>query len=444
MKTKNKFFVSTFVFILLELTCFDLLSSNKCILGVFYNFKYENLLSLVSSIPFMLFYFYVISFLIIMCFKKIYVNVFSSVWELYKRNILFLVLLSLFTDGIILILSHLFGRKAIAEIICESIFVFVIFAFLIKRSIQKQNNLSRKSKIIIATLLICAVAIITFFLIRYYDYMSIINYYNSKYNNVTDDLFTNIYTKIDLLKMYVSILMHIIAFSIASIVYGKYTYRKNKTNRSIFIFRIFLVLLSFLFYIVVFSIASPCGALYGFKGHGMGPRYSNGPEFFKAEYYNTNFLRKKNYGGYTYYSYQSNKIIIKYGNNIILTYKPLMPIKLTMEEEIANTNSSRYENSIIAYFDNGKPKAILKENISKQEKSDELTKALEELIRSGNFEFLEYGCEYLLKYDSGFIAPYIERYAQGDFNGKEESTNKNIKQSYMISFAQKIKSEYNL
>lgn len=56
-------------------------------------------------------------------------------------------------------------------------------------------------------------------------------------------------------------------------------------------------------------------------------------------------------------------------------------------------------------------------------------------IDFGDWRFFEYGCEYLLKYDKGFITPYIERYAQGDYSQFELDYSKDYNPGYIQAFA---------
>ncbi|WP_295026055.1 hypothetical protein, partial [Ruminococcus sp.] len=60
------------------------------------------------------------------------------------------------------------------------------------------------------------------------------------------------------------------------------------------------------------------------------------------------------------------------------------------------------------------------------------------MITCGYWDYFEYGCDYLKKYDSDFINPYIERYANGDFTENENKVNQEINTDYMINFAQKM------
>lgn len=445
MKTKNKFIISTLVFILLELTCFVLLSSSKSILGVVNNFNVDNLLTLVSSIPFMLMYFYALTFVAIVCFKETNMFVFKEVWKLYKKNILFLVMFRLLTDITILLFTKVLGDIVVAKIIFETLFTFATFLFIIKRSEEMRQKIYKSKKIIITVILVAVVIIILLYIKKCCGYKNIINHYYEKYENATEDLFVNLYTKIDLLNMYISVFIHVCAFSLAYMLYGKDTYKKHQPNKSVFAYRVCLVFNAFLIYTIAFCIISPRGSLCGLVSHGGSSQHFNGPKHFVSDCYDTYFYRKRDYGWHTYNTYISEKVVIKYGNDVLFTYKPLIPIELSPSlKEIEGTTSYTYENDIIAYFDNDIPKAVFKKDIIKQEKCINLIQALESLISKGNFEFFEYGCEYLLKYDRDFIIPFIEKYAQGNLNNNQLDMDSNIKSSYMKDFSTELIEKYNL
>ena len=90
------------------------------------------------------------------------------------------------------------------------------------------------------------------------------------------------------------------------------------------------------------------------------------------------------------------------------------------------------------FFDGDQRYAIKTENIKSQSENKVLTAMLETLISDGEWNYFEYGCDYLKKYDSDFINPYIERYANGDFTENENKVNQEINTDYMINFAQKM------
>lgn len=112
--------------------------------------------------------------------------------------------------------------------------------------------------------------------------------------------------------------------------------------------------------------------------------------------------------------------------------------------DVENIKAKRFCTHAIMYENkNKKPIAVLTENIPSIEKDDTVTIILKKLISEGYWDYFEYGCDYLLKYDPEFIKPYIERYAKGEFTETELEISNNIKTEYMISFAQKYTSTVN-
>lgn len=66
------------------------------------------------------------------------------------------------------------------------------------------------------------------------------------------------------------------------------------------------------------------------------------------------------------------------------------------------------------------------------------------MLSCGYFDYFEYGCEYLLKYDPEFIKSYITRYAKGDFTEDELAVNEDIRTEYMVSVAKEYMSEFKI
>ena len=97
-----------------------------------------------------------------------------------------------------------------------------------------------------------------------------------------------------------------------------------------------------------------------------------------------------------------------------------------------------FSNQYIAYAKNDTPYVIAFDDIKNQNENEVITNFLEYMITCGYWDYFEYGCDYLKKYDSDFINPYIERYANGDFTENENKVNQEINTDYMINFAQKM------
>ena len=70
-----------------------------------------------------------------------------------------------------------------------------------------------------------------------------------------------------------------------------------------------------------------------------------------------------------------------------------------------------------------------------------VTAICEELVSRANWECFEYCCLYLQKYEPASIAPYIERYAEGDFTQSELSENSEIRPEYIQAVARRVLTE---
>ena len=97
-----------------------------------------------------------------------------------------------------------------------------------------------------------------------------------------------------------------------------------------------------------------------------------------------------------------------------------------------------FSNQYIAYAKNDTPYVIAFDDIKNQNENEVITNFLEYMITCGYWDYFEYGCDYLKKYDSDFINPYIERYANGNFTEDEINENREINTEYMTNFAQKM------
>lgn len=103
--------------------------------------------------------------------------------------------------------------------------------------------------------------------------------------------------------------------------------------------------------------------------------------------------------------------------------------------EVEGIEAERFLNHAVMYKSEGAVVAVLTEDIPKLEKDKNMITILKKLILDGYFDYFEYGCEYLLRYDPEFIKPYIARYAKGDFTENELAVNEDIKTDYMINVA---------
>lgn len=102
---------------------------------------------------------------------------------------------------------------------------------------------------------------------------------------------------------------------------------------------------------------------------------------------------------------------------------------------IDDTEVIFYSNQYIVFVENTIPKVLSFNELCNTNENKTLTKFLKMMINNGYWEFFEYGCDYLLKYDPYFINQYINRYSLGNFTENEKNTNFDIQISYIIEFS---------
>ena len=95
-----------------------------------------------------------------------------------------------------------------------------------------------------------------------------------------------------------------------------------------------------------------------------------------------------------------------------------------------------YSIRVICFYANDSMKIIFVEDLAEMEEDQIVTDILEHLLENGNLFAFEHGYEYLIKYDQEFIQPYIERYAQGDYNKAELTYINNLR--YRNDYIQNI------
>ncbi len=108
-------------------------------------------------------------------------------------------------------------------------------------------------------------------------------------------------------------------------------------------------------------------------------------------------------------------------------------VKFTVGED----STYVYGHYAIAYYEQDQPHIVRIENLNNHEYSEVLSGVLRELLADGNLFALEYGGEYLLRYHTDFVMPYIERYKNASFTETENQwmAESFYKESYIINFA---------
>ena len=94
-----------------------------------------------------------------------------------------------------------------------------------------------------------------------------------------------------------------------------------------------------------------------------------------------------------------------------------------------------------AYLKDGTPYVVAVEDIVAEEYDEILLDVCKNMVEEGRFEFFEYICEYILKYDPAFIEPYLERYCIGDFSNTELQQMGDINPDYITKCAKQFVSQ---
>ena len=92
---------------------------------------------------------------------------------------------------------------------------------------------------------------------------------------------------------------------------------------------------------------------------------------------------------------------------------------LFKEYTVSGLKAYVFRNCAICFEDNATPATIEFAKLNELKENPVITGVLEQMVEEGNVVAYIYGLEYLNKYDSEFIRPYIDRYAMGNFNAKE-------------------------
>ena len=95
-------------------------------------------------------------------------------------------------------------------------------------------------------------------------------------------------------------------------------------------------------------------------------------------------------------------------------------------------------NQAIAYLKDGKPYAVLFENVHKQGKDTVLLETCKTLLSNGRTDCFEYIGEYVRKYDPLYLDSYIARYAHGDFTDIEIENMGEINPNFIINCAKDL------
>lgn len=372
--------------------------------------------------------------------------------KLFIKSLLPLLLIKVLFDVAVWFLDHIFyfcNLYLPVYFILDAVFLIIVFGF-INRKIKKTENPDvkiRRTKfgkiqMCIAITVFCAVSAI--FVFAYMHYSNLINHYAEKYNDYSliSILGGTVQGKIGFLNVCLNCILwtslwHI--FGVSKKFVGdtdnptaKYVIRSVKKLACIVVVTAVVGVLNFFFF--------PINMINYFKTTVVPEKFVSGAENFSVQQSNL-VISRHVVSLFESGIYQDTKVKITHGKDTVLTFHTDV-----YDDSYAvdvNFEACRYGCQAIAWEEDDTSKAMLTKNIDKIKENKYITDMLEQLIGEGQFEFFEYGYEYLLKYDKEFIIPYIERYSTGEFSQGELNNSSYIDTSYIQKLAQKAKLKLN-
>ena len=337
-------------------------------------------------------------------------------------------------------------------LLIETAASIMVFVVICRRVLLKRSKPMRWQRIFISLVSVLLLAIAIVYAIATQVGLEKLTHITDKYSTI------NVIYEADILDFsfqLIHLVYNIILWVVLFCAFGVFHHVKphnSKSHHSIFIKIMSLVfgaMISLVGIVLVIGIKlgiAPNGSLSTVHYPSSTTTNFSDPSF-SANYQTLELGRKVGYMGEEIV-YDRTAITILYGNDVLLKFNREIAqwkkghIPLGQLTPLSVNGTYRYETEVIAYLDNGNPKAILTKNINDLESEDKiLTDCLKEVIQEGHFDFFEHSYKYLLKYDRDFILPYIDHFASGELTDAEQSCNENINISYIMQFAQQIKLE---
>ncbi len=450
MKNKTSYFLQVVIIISLEfvsLVCFT--GGHNIIPTAMLSGSGNIILELIANLFYFLIYFFLYVFVICLTTGMYYdkSKALKSMGALLVLRIIF--------DIIGIWLGNILVTTAYSlNYIIESVFIVLMYLLLIRY----YSNVSFKCLIESKKNFICSILVlfsivalnILYHFMCLNEYSKITNYLN-KYN-ATGEQIKSLCNKVDficdiygvclitIVSLFMLVLTALISLNLPKI-------HKEKSRYNIF-FRAFAIIcvsaVAVCFFCFLKNVISPAYSISDIDILSKG----GGSKEFDNNYQET-IIKAYDSAGNEADIYTQKTYHIMYENKQLLKIKPFVSSDIknsisgntltindgTYQIEVDGIEAKRLLNYAIMYKSEDNAVAVLTEDIPNLDKDDNLIAILEKLITDGYFDYFEYGCEYLLKYDPQFIKPYITRYANGNFTDTELAVNKDIKTEYMVNVA---------
>ena len=436
---------------LLELAVFLSTPYSKSILPVY------PLNNLIWSIVLFTVFFFSFSAFVIFGFAK-------KTFLLYKKQIVISFFALLFIRVILDIGCYIFKSteiKSIYSLLTDCVFFVIIFQIItfaytgrnLLKDIYGKIKGKEKSIVVILLFYVLVVAIVVSYLVYIFINLQM---YAEKYT--IDSSFylfksMNYNFNSQLLRMFTAIILQILLVIILNNLYA------NNFDADLYWSKIFLNIIArtIVAFIAIFVLLFIKICISNVGTIAKTPERSSDCYIGLPNLISNSFVYKQIYrvkgNSSQILSYENTDVKIKYHDEELLDFKlnNFFDYEYINKEQnnINNSNSGVsikiqdqevvfFSNQYIAYAKNDTPYVIAFDDIKNQNENEVITNFLEYMITCGYWDYFEYGCDYLKKYDSDFIKPYIERYANGNFTEDEINENREINTEYMTNFAQKM------
>lgn len=367
------------------------------------------------------------------------------------RKIILIVITQLLLDVVTLILSLFLKEKAI--LVCTfSGILFWLAAYNICAPKEKNIFFSRKG-IVPAVILAAVTAVSLGFDINALKNFSMIL---EKYDT-TKILFGGLTKNIDFktqIAYFISDTAAGLTLLISHMIYNKADAVKEKAVKNLIC--VFLSVLAAALCVGIKSFVYPPKCIRGYDIKSSEQKEYAAKDAFKAD---TKTIKINRVGTHfeTEVVYQNTNNRLYYNGRLILEYDSPDDIpartyekngnKITVidcfEEKQANgVNFFVYKENVLCFL--SEEKAVAVENGKMfPERSEELIAIYKSLIETDNWEFFCDGAGYLAKYDREFIMPYIERFANDEFDASELQSLRAalINEKYIVDVSKKLLTE---
>lgn len=342
----------------------------------------------------------------------------------------------------------------ITDYVFYIIFFRIIVYFYTSNNMLRDmlNGIIKKDKTVIITtsiFIFSFIVSVTFIFINLFELWS----YTEKYTADSQFyLFQSMcYShKLQIFRTITSIISEVVIILILNVLYGKsYKDKLPKANKIVYIFTrsVVSIALVFVLYFVKLCFFST-GSIDKISTE-TSDGYIGWTDITSDSFTNKQIYRKINFSK-VMLSYEKTDVEIKYQHDYLQKfvlnnyfddeYPYADKNKISRKSSGASVDIGEqevvfYSNQYIAFAKNDIPYVIAFDDIKSHEENAVLTSFLEYMVSCGYWNYFEYGCDYLLKYEPNFIKPYIERYANNNFTDDELVINNDIKTEYMVNFS---------